>query len=177
MRLSEFQSQNKDIIEKKNKINANDDSYQEKLKELKSKSKTLRESYKMLKLEVLKANKIIESDQLERNALNEETAELQIENESLRSEISEKGIKYKKKTNSKSNSVCKKLSQRTSSIYKSIPVVRIMSKDSFGCSPIYNSSFQVLTEVTKRKQSFDISKSTTHQNTVGSLKFSSFKNK
>ena len=155
MKLEDFEKQAKKM---KNCEKNEKKKFEELFFELRARNKTLRDKFKITKIEFLDVQRSLVSTGYERNALNEEFSELEIENESLRSAINDKISTKVKNKYKKSVSVSKKISQSTKNVFRPITLSKMLNKDSIGCSPLYNSSFQSLTHMNKKNPSFDISR-------------------
>ena len=155
MRLSELLREKR--VEGKERGESSGQSHKNLFRDLMVHSKNLRSKYRSLKLEYLEAEKIAEDKYAKIINLNNELSVLQIENESLRSEIFEVTERLQKKPLKKSRSVCKKNSHSGSGLFRATPSMQMITKKySIGCSPIYNTSFQSLTQFTKRKPSITL---------------------
>ena len=163
MRLSEILRENKVKEKEKEKENGENiiQSNKNLFRDLKVHSKNLRSKYRSLKLEYMEIEKIAEEKYARIIKLNNDLSVVQLENESLRSEISEITERFEQRPMKKSKSVCKKNSHSGSGLFKPTPSMQTMTKKhSIGCSPIYNSSFQSLTQFTKRNPSINITRTT-----------------
>jgi predicted nuclease with TOPRIM domain len=124
-----------------------------KIREMKKKNKELREQFKSAKLSLYQSSEIFETASSYNHFMKEELSFTKLENSRLSENLQDLKIKANK---SKSRASSKKLLKKNR-IFAIAPAKTAFEKEySLICSPVFNHSYQIFSQDTKRNPSLEI---------------------